>query len=84
MALILAGLLLGAFVANVAYGSIDGRPPLGNVAELLLLVGASVAFVTAILKHEARDGKAGAGPLPSQSEPGGTDGGPRLPDRNET
>jgi hypothetical protein len=72
MALILAGILVAIFVANVTFGSIDGQPPLGNVAELLLLIGASVAFVVAILEHEARDRAADAHPLPSQDEPGGS------------
>lgn len=55
MALIVAGILVAAFVANVALGSVSGEPPLSNVAELLLLLAASVAFVAAILRREARD-----------------------------
>jgi hypothetical protein len=72
MALILAGLLLAAFVTNVAFGAVEGNPPLGNVAELLLLIGAAIAFTVAILKAEAR-ARGRPGPLPSQAEPGGSD-----------
>jgi hypothetical protein len=72
MALIAAGVLLAIFVGNVALGAVAGDPPLGTVAELLLLVGAAVAFTAAILKHEARAGTRPE-PLPSQAEPGGTD-----------
>jgi hypothetical protein len=79
MALILAGALLALFVANVSFGSISGQPPLGNVAEMLLLLGASIAFVVAILKRESEDSEAGrldrgqgAEPMPSEAEPGGS------------
>jgi len=57
MALITACVLLVAFAANVAYGSIAGNPVLGNVAEMLLLFAASVLFVISILAREARDKK---------------------------
>jgi hypothetical protein len=53
MALIIAALLVLVFVVNVAIGSISGNPILGNVAEMLLLFGASISFVTAVLKKEA-------------------------------
>jgi len=53
MTLILAALLLIVFIANVAYGSVSGAPILGNVAEMVLLFAASIAFVAAVLKREA-------------------------------
>jgi hypothetical protein len=53
MALIVAALLVVVFVANVVIGSVSGDPILGNVAEMLLLFGASISFVTAVLKKEA-------------------------------
>jgi len=53
MALIIAALLVVAFVANVAIGSIAGDPILGNVSEMLLLLGASCLFVFTVLKKEA-------------------------------
>ena len=53
MALIIAALLVIVFVVNVVIGSVAGNPILGNVAEMLLLFGASILFVTAVLKKEA-------------------------------
>jgi len=53
MALLVAGILVIAFVANVAIGSINGNPIVGNVPEMLMLLGASIFFVIAILKREA-------------------------------
>jgi len=53
MALIVAGLLVIAFVANVAIGSVAGNPIVGNVPEMLMLLGASICFVITILKKEA-------------------------------
>lgn len=53
MALLLAALLVVVFVANVAIGSVSGDPILGNVAEMLLLFGASGLFVVTVLKKEA-------------------------------
>ncbi|MEM7442401.1 MAG: hypothetical protein AAF414_03605 [Pseudomonadota bacterium] len=55
MALIIAALFLIIFVANVTLGSITGDPLLGNVAEMCLLLVASIAFVAAILKKEAAE-----------------------------
>lgn len=51
--LVVAGIFLAAFVINVALGSVAGAPPLGVVAEMLLLFAAAIAFVAAILKREA-------------------------------
>lgn len=52
MALIIAALFIIVFVANVAMGSVSGNPILGNVPEMLLLFGASICFVIAVLKKE--------------------------------
>lgn len=46
---------LAIFVVNVAVGSIAGSPPLGNVAEMVLLLAASIFFVVHLLKCEARE-----------------------------
>ncbi|MBT8460268.1 MAG: hypothetical protein HKP37_03000 [Boseongicola sp.] len=54
MALIIAALLVIVFVANVIIGSM-GDPILGNVAEMLLLFGASGCFVYTVLKKEAAE-----------------------------
>ena len=51
--LIAAAVFLSGFVANVVIGASSGSPPLGVVWELLLLLGASVAFTAAILRREA-------------------------------
>ncbi|QMU58530.1 MAG: hypothetical protein GKR98_10205 [Boseongicola sp.] len=55
MALIIAALLVIAFTANVAIGSINGTPVVGNVAEMIMLFLASIAFVVAVLKREAAE-----------------------------
>jgi hypothetical protein len=68
MPIIIAGLLLAGFVTNVALGAAAGQPPLGNVAELLLLLGAAAAFTVAILRAEARAKRAGT--LRPPEEPG--------------
>lgn len=54
MGLIVAAILLIVFVINVFLGSTDGQAPLGNVAEMVLLCCASVAFVVDILRREAK------------------------------
>lgn len=54
MGLLVAAVLLVAFVANVTMGSITGSSPLGNTAEMVLLFCASIAFVVDVLKREAR------------------------------
>ncbi len=53
MALILASILFGVFVINVAMGALAGMRFLTDVTEMLLLFAASIAFVAAILKQEA-------------------------------
>ncbi len=57
MAFIVAFILLAAFTANVVIGAVGDGPLVGNVAEMLVLLGASVAFVTGILQREQRDKK---------------------------
>jgi len=46
--------MLSGFVLNVTLGSINGQAPLGNVAEMILLFCASIAFVADILRLEAK------------------------------
>lgn len=53
--LIVSVVCLAIFVVNVAVGSIAGSPPLGNVAEMVLLFAASIFFVVHLLKCEARE-----------------------------
>lgn len=55
MGLIVALVLLAAFVVNVSLGSINGQAPLGNVAEMILLFIASIAFVIDVLRREAKE-----------------------------
>jgi hypothetical protein len=57
MAFITAFALLAAFIVNVAIGAIGDGPLVGNVAEMIVLLAASVAFVTGILQREAREKK---------------------------
>lgn len=40
------------FVGNVAMGSINGEPLLGDVSEMLLLMAVSGFFVAAILRSQ--------------------------------
>ncbi len=53
MALVISGLFMLAFVTNVVLGALTARAPVGDVGEMLLLLGASVAFVAAIATREA-------------------------------
>ncbi len=53
MALMVAGILFLVFVLNVVLGSISNAAFLGNVGEMLVLLGTAVAFVVAILTREA-------------------------------
>lgn len=57
MALILASILFGVFVINVAMGALADMRFLTDVTEMLLLFAASIAFVAAILKQEAASKK---------------------------
>ncbi len=54
MGLLIAAVLLAGFVVNVALGSINGVAPLGNVAEMILLFCASIAFTADILRREEK------------------------------
>ena len=54
MGLLVAAILLAGFIVNVTLGSINGTAPLGNVAEMILLFCASIAFVADILQREAK------------------------------
>jgi hypothetical protein len=57
MALVISGLFMLAFVANVVLGAYTAQALFGDVGEMLLLLGASVAFVAAILTREAAEKK---------------------------
>ncbi|NND92946.1 MAG: hypothetical protein HKN42_18965 [Granulosicoccus sp.] len=52
MYLFVSVVLFAGFVGNVLLGSMTGKPLLGNIGELLLLIGVSVSFVAAILSAE--------------------------------
>ena len=54
MALAIATVLFAVFVGNVVLGATTGSTFLGDVQEMLLLFAASIAFVAAILRSEAR------------------------------
>jgi len=71
MALVISGLFMLAFVSNVVLGAFTGQAPFGDVGEMLLLLGASVAFVAAILSREAaeRKDKTYTGPNQGGSRP---------------
>lgn len=55
MGLVLAALFLAIFVGNVVWGSVTGDSPLSDVAEMVILFCASIAFVASILRLEARE-----------------------------
>jgi hypothetical protein len=57
MFFIFAGILFGAFVANVISGSLSGQAVLSDVHEMLLLMASAVCFSVAILIAEARSRK---------------------------
>lgn len=50
----LTGLLLLVFFANVTVGAFWGDPFLGDVGEMLLLLGAAIAFAIMVLKQESK------------------------------
>lgn len=54
MALAIATILFLAFSLNVGMGAFMGAPILGDVSEMLVLFAASIFFVAAILRREAR------------------------------
>ncbi len=45
--------LVAAFTANVVVGAVGDAPIVGNVAEMLILFGAAIAFSVGILRSEA-------------------------------
>ncbi len=55
MHLFVALALFVIFLANVSAGAFGGTQFLGDVGEMLLLFGASLAFVVAVLKREAAE-----------------------------
>lgn len=54
MPLLVVALFLVAFGVNVAIGATGGKVFLTDVQEMLVLMGASIAFVVAILKKESQ------------------------------
>ena len=52
MPFLAAGFLLAVFVANVAIGATYQTTTIGNVGEMLILLGMSVLFVVGILQRE--------------------------------
>lgn len=54
MPYLIAFVLVAAFTVNVVRGAVGGAPILGNVAEMLLLFAAAIAFSVGILRSEAR------------------------------
>ena len=55
MYLAISAILFAVFVANVVMGATTGAPILNDVQEMLLLFAASIAFVAAIIRREARN-----------------------------
>lgn len=53
MSLILSGVLFAVFAANVYLGATGATRFLSDVSEMLLLFGAALFFVAAILRREA-------------------------------
>ncbi|MEL7099664.1 MAG: hypothetical protein AAGM84_12615 [Pseudomonadota bacterium] len=54
MSYLIAAVLVLVFTANVVVGAINGVPVVGNVAEMLILFAAAIAFSVGILRSEAR------------------------------
>lgn len=54
MPFIVALVLVAVFTVNVAVGAIGDAPMFGNVAEMVILFAAAIAFTVGILKSEAR------------------------------
>lgn len=50
----LTGLLLLVFFVNVTMGAFLGDPFLSDVGEMLLLLGAAIAFAIMVLKQEIK------------------------------
>lgn len=54
MALLLSAVLFGVYVTNVGVGAFGGTQYLNDVQEALMLFAATIAFVAAILRAEAK------------------------------
>ena len=67
MAYVIAALLVAAFTANVALGALTGAPVVGNVAEMVVLFAAAIAFSVGILRSESAAKEAEAN-TPSQTD----------------
>lgn len=52
MALIIATILFAGYVMDVVLGATTGSSILSDVQQMLMLLAAAIAFVTAILKRE--------------------------------
>ncbi len=52
LALLAAGVLFVAFFSNVAMGAASGKPPLGDVQEMVMLLASSILFAVAVLRFE--------------------------------
>ncbi|MCE8009021.1 hypothetical protein [Aestuariivita sp.] len=55
MAFLIAILCVCAFTANVIVGAVGDAPLVGNVAEMLILFAAAIAFSAGILQREAQE-----------------------------
>lgn len=53
MFFIIAAVALVLFTANVSIGAVYGTPIVGNVPEMLILLGAAISFTVGILQCEA-------------------------------
>ena len=54
MPYVIALVLVAAFTTNVVVGAVGDAPIVGNVAEMLILFSAAIAFSVGILRSEAR------------------------------
>lgn len=61
MLLIASLIVFAAFFANVALGAFADAAVLGDVGEMLVLLGATILFVVAILQKEADRNKNNGG-----------------------
>jgi hypothetical protein len=57
MYLLACAVAFAVFTSNVALGAFGGNAFLSDVAEMLVLLAATVLFVVAILKREAEEKK---------------------------
>lgn len=54
MPYIIALCLVAAFTGNVVIGAVGDAPIVGNVAEMVMMFAAAIAFSIGILRSEAR------------------------------